>query len=89
MKKYFALLLAGVMEWHFLSRHAAALLPLLQHLLRPRKKKLRQKLPQKRKLKQKLPQQRLPQLRKLQLRSRLSRPASFTWLQTLRSRPTR
>ena len=55
MKKYFALLLAGVME-----------------------------LPQKRKLKQKLPQQ-----RKLQLISRLSRPASFTWLQTLRSRPTR
>ena len=67
MKKYFALLLAGVMG----------------------KKKLQQKLPQKRKPKQKLLQQRLPQLRKLQLRSRLLRPASFTWLQTQHFRPTR
>ena len=76
MKKYFALLL--------LSRHAAALLPLPQLPLRLRKKKLQQKLPQKRKLKQ-----RPPQLRKLQLRSRLLRPVSFTWLQTLHSRPMR
>ena len=95
MKKYFALLLAGVMALSLAAcggsssapaapAEAAALLPLLQLPLRPRKKKLRQKPPQKRKPKQKLPQQRRPQAK-----SRLLRPESSTWPPTPHSRPMR
>ena len=75
MKKYFALLLAGVMALSLAACGGSSSAPAAP--AETQKEEAAAEAPAEEKA------------RKLQLRSRLSRPASFTWLLTLHSRPTR